>query len=425
MISRALLPLALLAASAGVHAQGPIAIVRATVHDGTGRTIPSATLVMRGRAIESVVENGPVPAGATVIEASGAVVTPGFVATETALGLVEISLEDTTDDTAPVDAYDPIRASLSTVDGFNPRSAAIRVARMGGITSALPAPTGGVVCGTSPWVDLAPPDSDAMIARATAALYIDLHDDGLNAAGGTRVTAMTRLRETLDDARLFARERRAYDRRALREMRVSRLDLERLTEALAGRIAVVVRVSRAADILRVIDLASEYGLYLVLSGAEEAWQVAERIARAQVPVILEPMSNLPRDFARLGTRYENAALLSRAGVRVIFSTFGTHDLTTLRQEAGNAVAFGTPWQTALAAITSVPAQVFGVGQTHGVLQPGYIANVVVWDGDPFEVSSHPTHVFIGGAELALRSRQTELFERYRNLETVRRGLQPR
>ena len=160
------------------------------------------------------------------------------------------------------------------------------------------------------------------------------------AAGGARPATLGRLREALDDARLYSTQRAAYDRRGLREMNVSRADLERLVEALSGRLPVVVRVARADDIVRVLELARAYGLRLVLSGVEEGWKVADAIAAAGVPCIVVPLANLPERFARLGTRYDNAALLARAGVRLVLTTDGAHGLRNLRQEAGNAIGDG-------------------------------------------------------------------------------------
>lgn len=401
---------------------GFFAVVGALLMPASGPPIPEGTVVVRDGRIVSVEAGRAVPAGAEVIDGTGMVVTPGFVAVESALGLVEIDLEDSTRDAAPEgDDVDPIRASFSAADGYNPLATAIPVARTGGVTSALATPVGGLVSGTSAWVDLAGQRPADAIVRPVVALHVHLDDGGIGAAGGARSSALGRLRETLDDARLYGRSRGAYDRRALREMRVSRLDLERLQDALAGRIPVVVRVSRASDILRVLELAREYRLRLVLAGAEEAWRVADPIAAAGVPVIVEPLTNLPSSFSRLGSRYDNAALLARAGVHVIFEAGGAADLRNLRQEAGNAVAWGMPADAALRALTIEPARVFGMDRDYGALAPGRVANLVLWNGDPFETSTRATRVWIRGREASLRTRQTELFERYRDLARVRRG----
>jgi imidazolonepropionase-like amidohydrolase len=292
---------------------------------------------------------------------------------------------------------------------------------MGGITTAMSVPEGGLVPGTSSWVDLAGRRSSQAVVREVLALHVSLDDQGLAASGGARPAAITRLRELLDDARLYATRAAQFDRGEFRDTDTSRLDLVRVGDALAGRIPVVVRVSRASDISRVLALAADYRLRIVLAGAEEAWMVAPEIAAANVPVIVQAMANLPSTFSALHTRYDNAALLARAGVRVILTSPGAWDVRNLRQEAGNAVAWGMDRDAALAAITSVPAQVFGLEADYGTIAPGRLANLVLWSGDPFELTTAPRHLWVRGREIPLRSRQTLLFERYRSLGSVPRG----
>ena len=161
-------------------------------------------------------------------------------------------------------------------------------------------------------------------------------------------------------------------------------------------------------------LAKEFKLKLVLSGGAEAWQIASEIAAAGVPVLVEPLDNIP-SYDALGIRYENAALLAKAGVTVALMETDTHKSRNLRQQAGNAVSYGMTWDQALRSVTLVPAQIFGVADRYGSLEPGKVANVVVWSGDPFEFTTGVEHVLIRGKEIPLRSRQTELFERYKKL----------
>src|SRR5947208_346585 len=135
---------------------------------------------------------------------------------------------------------------------------------------------------------------------------------------------------------------------------------------------------------------------------------------AGVPVLVEPMDNIP-GYDSLGIRYENAALLAKAGVTVALLETDTHQSRNLRQQAGNAVAYGMTWDQALRAVTLSPAEIFGVADRYGSLEPGKVANVVVWSGDPFEFTTGVEHVLIRGKEIPLKSRQTELFERYKKL----------
>jgi imidazolonepropionase-like amidohydrolase len=175
---------------------------------------------------------------------------------------------------------------------------------------------------------------------------------------------------------------------------------------------VVVEVERASDILEVIAIAHKQGMKPIIFCGNEAWRVAQELAVARVPVVLNPLQDLPYDFDRLGSRLDNAALLQRAGVLIAFSPDDGHDARTIRQLAGNAVAHGLPWDAALAAITKNPADIFGLGGTHGRLAAGQSADLVLWDGDPLEVTTTATQVWINGRAIEMRSRQTELRDRY-------------
>ncbi len=404
----------------GIRAQTPVVVItNAHVLPGEGAAIENATLVIRDGRIASL--SGAAPEGATVIDAAGKIVTPGFISTETALGLVEIDLEDSTRNAGPEDDdADPVRAAFSAADGVNPASTLIRVARRYGVTSAITVPTGGLISGRGALIDLAGRTPDSMVAARDVSLHVNLDDGGVSATGGAFPMALTRFREVLADARLYGQNERAFERRGLRELNVSGPDLAALQPALAGNVPVVVRVSRAADILRVLALKESERVNIVLSGAEEGWRVAEEIAAADVPVIVHPLENLPSTFTRIGARFDNARLLAEAGARIILTAPGAHDVRNLRQEAGNAIANGLSREAVLRAITVEPARVFGQAD-RGAIAVGQVANVVVWDGDPFELTSAPTDLIIGGRVVTLRNRQTRLLERYRRLESVRRG----
>ena len=159
-------------------------------------------------------------------------------------------------------------------------------------------------------------------------------------------------------------------------------------------------------------------LKLIIVGAAEGWQVAAELAAAKVPVMVGAMSNIPSSFEELGTRQENAALLRAAGVPVVLIGNGPGDsenfnVQNIRQEAGNAVAYGMSWDDALHAVTLAPAEAFGLADKLGSLRTGREANVVIWDGDPFEFSTRAEQVFIRGVKQGGKSRQDELVERYK------------
>jgi imidazolonepropionase-like amidohydrolase len=178
----------------------------------------------------------------------------------------------------------------------------------------------------------------------------------------------------------------------------------------------VLSVHRSADIRQALKLARDENLKIVLDGVEEGWLVADDIAKAGVPVILNPLADLPEDFEQLGSRLDNAARLNAAGVTVIIKAAegGAHRARETRYDAGSAVAWGMPYKAALEAVTVNPAKVFGFADRYGTLEPGKDADVVLWSGDPFEPMSQPVAVFVRGEEQPLTSRQTELRDRYLN-----------
>ena len=176
---------------------------------------------------------------------------------------------------------------------------------------------------------------------------------------------------------------------------------------------VVFDVDRAADIVQVLAFAREHGLKPVISGGSEAWMVADRLAAAKAPVLLDTLNNLPGDFDSLGATLQNAARLHAAGVPVAFSQSGdaTHNARKVRQLAGNAVAHGMPWDAALAGLTRVPAEIFGQSD-RGRIAVGQVADLVLWSGDPLEVTSLADQVWIDGKPVPMQTRQTLLRDRY-------------
>jgi imidazolonepropionase-like amidohydrolase len=255
-------------------------------------------------------------------------------------------------------------------------------------------------------------------------MWVSLGEQGAALAGGARGAAMLVLREALQDARDYAANRAAFERNERRDYALSRLDLEALVPVVEGRLPVVVSVERASDILAALRLRDEFGLRMILTGAAEGWMVADDIARADVPVVVYPFQNIPA-FERLGTTFENAARLHAAGVRVVIGTGGldasvsAHNSRNLRHAAGVAAAHGLPWEAALAAITTTPAEVWGVSDHYGRVAPGQDADLVVWSGDPLELTTLVRHVLVRGREVDLAAtRQRALFERYREREAL-------
>jgi len=404
------------AAKPAVSASGPvIAITNARVWTGSGAPIERGTVVMQGGKIVAVGENVAVPPGATTLDGAGKVVTPGFIESNTNLGVVEISLSaDGTADQATTDAG--LSAAFNVVDAFNPFSTAIAVARVDGITRALVVPsTGHLVQGQAAVFDLGGGYAPDSATKAPAAMMAALGEAGAALAGGSRASAMLRLRELLQDATDFNRNRVAWNTGQRRDYARGRLDLEALRAVILGELPLAVQANRASDLLAAMRLADEFKLKLVLVGAAEGWMVADEIARRKVPVVVKPLTNIP-SFEALNATLENAARLRAAGAIVVLSSFDTYRVGTLRQEVGNAIAYGLAPAHALEAVTLAPARVWGIADKTGSLEPGKDADVVIWSGDPFELSSHAEHVFIRGREMPKKTRQTQLLERYKTLE---------
>ena len=192
-----------------------------------------------------------------------------------------------------------------------------------------------------------------------------------------------------------------------------------LAKYFGGGGRVVVRIQRAADIVRLLRWSKQRGVNVALLGATEGWKVAPQIAAANVPVFVDALADLPADFDELGATLENAARLHAAGVRVSFSQAGdaSHNARKIRQLAGNAVANGLPWDAALAGLTSIPAGSFGVGNELGTIAVGQRADLVLWSGDPLDVANVAQQVWLDGRAIPMRSRQTELRDRYLHQDT--------
>ena len=243
----------------------------------------------------------------------------------------------------------------------------------------------------------------------------------LTTGGGqtSRPMLWAQFRETLDDAREYWAARAGYHRPGgARDQRTNRIDLDALGPVIRGEEPLLINVDRASDIRQVLAYCQTNKLKFIILGGAEAWQVAHELAAAQIPVVIDNDLNLPSNFSALGATLAGAARLDAAGVKVVFepqSDDPAHYARTVTQIAGNAVANGMRWDHALAAITANPAQVFGIADSYGTLEPGKDADVVIWDGDPLNVTSAPTAVFIKGQNIPLVSRQTRLRDRYRDL----------
>lgn len=432
----------LLLASAALLIAGPaaaqtFAITNARIETvGPAGTIANGTIVIKDGKIAAVGAGVQAPAGATVIDARGGVVTPGFIAVSSNLTVSEVSAVQSTRD----DRSGKLSAGFDIQYGINPNSTMIPWARQSGLTRAVATPvlTGGggghkddsgaeeetagggggngdgdphLFGGQAAVVSLASGQNDLLI-RSKAAVVLDMGEAGAQAAG-SRGAAMVLVRSAFEDARAYARNKAAYDRGETRQFGLSRIDLEALVPVVQGKTPLLVRVSRASDILQVLKMAREEGVTVILEGAEEGWLVGPQIAAAKVPVIVDAQRDLPSSFETLASRLDNASRLQAAGVTV--AIIGSRDQNNLRQarfNAGMAVSYGLTYQQGLASLTLNPARIWKMDGQVGSLEVGKTADVVVWTGDPLELSTWPTDVFIAGQRQPQDVRAFELRDRY-------------
>jgi hypothetical protein len=403
-----------LAVLAGAAQAEDVLIRNARVHTLSERgTLERADVLVRDGRIAQVGTGLAAGAGVTVVDAKGRALTPGLFGGITGLGVEEIELEPSTVDRSK--AYGDgghegfaARPEFDVTLAYNPDSVAIGVNRIEGITFAMVAPTsdGSLFAGQG---EIARLDgrADAFLP-ASRTLFLDLGASATAGTGNSRAAQFMLLEQATREA-TPAQPLRDGDVRLLTP--TGREVLGRYLGG--GRIAF--NVERAADIRQVLAWSERNRVRPVIIGGAQAWQVAPLLAKSRVPVVLDPLVNLPGTFDQLGATMENAARLHKAGVPVTFTHFTapTHDAHKVRQAAGVAVAHGLPFEAALAALTSAPAEIFGVGQVLGRIAPGYSADLVLWSGDPLEVNSVAEQVWIAGRAQSMRSRQTELRDRYR------------
>ena len=412
---------AALSMAAPAVAQETVAIVGGRILTGTS-VIESGTVVLRDGKIVSV-GSGAAPEGARVINAAGKIVAPGFVAVDSGLAGTEVGSVRGTNDLR--NSANTLSAAFDVSYGLDPWSFTLPVARLGGITRAVVVPqhpgssgghvheeetagagdggfqTPGLFAGQAAIINLG--QGSNILVKPRVAMVAPFGEAGAAVAGGARGAQFVLFKETLSEVRLYARNKSAYERAGLRNLSLSRADLEALIPVANGSLPLIVTVHRASDIQQVLRLAREEGIKIILDGAEEGWLVAGEIAAANVPVLLNPISNLPSDFEVRAARMENAAALNATGVVIAIkgNEGSTHRAREARYNAGNAVSHGLPYSAAIAALTVNPARIFGMAGQFGQIAPGAAGDVVIWSGDPLEPLSQPSAIFVNGVEQPL------------------------
>lgn len=393
---------------------GSFAVSNATVVLHTGQRLEGA-----GLAVENgvVVEVGPGVTGGT--DLGGRWVVPGFTDAGCQVGLFEIGMEQSSHDRGA--SLDAIQPDARVWEGFNPRSEVLAVTRAAGVTQVLLHPDlDRLVPGQAGLMRTVGRTRAEALLQAPSALVIGLGRSGAGGGGPTsRVGISMKLRELFFEHRVEdegdpprgRRRRRQTDEAAGEDRTPAEAVLHRV---LRGEQKVLFKAERADDCLLACALAEEHGLDAALLGGAEAWLVASELADAGMPVLLGNLTVQPDSFEHLHARYENAALLHEAGVKLAFRTGSNHFSRGLATNAGVAVAHGLPWEAAIQALTGAAGDILGVSQL-GRLEPGSPATFFVSDGDPLQPRHRVRQVFIDGRETSMHNRQRRLYERYKTL----------
>ena len=430
-----------------------VAITNGTLVLGDGsEPIAGGTVVVRNGRVVAAGQGVRVPANADVVDASGKWVTPGIVAGFSRLGLSEVDLgADGSDDTETGNS--PFSAAIDVAPAINPKASTIAVSRADGVTRAVVAPVAGksIFAGQGAVIDTG--DDMQAILRARAFQFVELGEGGADKAGGSRSASFALFRNALREAEQLSRrvgpltagaeesdaanssvvrnpnESRLYSSEAGRadDVLLTRFDAAALVPVLRGQQLLLVHVERAKDILNVLGLRREFpGLRIALVGVTEGWTVAGRIADSGVWVIASALNDLPASFEMLAATQSNVGRMRAAGVKVAIGMIDDNDtryVRNQRQYAGNLVALGKvpgaaglSWGEAFAMITSKPAEAIGLDREIGSLASGRRGDVVIWSGDPLELSSAPEAVWIDGVRQSLENHQTKLRDRYRSLQ---------
>ncbi len=406
-----------------LHAQqgaGTTYVIRnATVVPVAGPLIENGTIVVRDGRIVAVGASVEAPAGATVIDASGLYVYPGFINSGTQIGLTEIASVPGPDDTRELGDVNPQNVSLTAV---NPHSELIPVTRVNGVTTVITSGSGGLVSGQASLMDLVGWTPAEMGVKRSAAMVFSYPTAG--GGVGRFGFAFGQQRSPAEAAR--ERDRRVREiysllhaAKAYGEARQrgattpANHQYQALVPVIRGEMPALFDVESADQIRGVLALADTFGLRVVLRGAREAWMLADTLAARNVPVVVGPTTSQPGAADPYDMIYANAGVLARAGVRVAFQTNDASNARNLPYNVALAVAYGLDPDEAIRSMTINPARIWGVDDRYGSIEAGKVANLVVTDGDPLDVRTNVRHLFIRGSQVPLTDRHTRLYEQFR------------
>jgi imidazolonepropionase-like amidohydrolase len=411
---------------------GVYAITHAKIFTLAGPPIEDGTLVIRDGKIAAVGSGVEVPAGAQVIDAKGLQVYPGLFDAVTQMGLSEIGAVSATVDSTETGSYNPDVVAATAVSASSEH---IPVTRASGITEVLAVPGSGgfdsgggrgTLGGQASAIHLAGWTIDEMLIKKSAAMVLNFpeiqtqtfdfatfsrREKPYTEAKQEYDRQINELTDWFDRARHYAQ--------AMEKGSVSKYDRDLKLEAMApvvrGELPVLVFADRARDIRNAVEFCDKQKLKMVLAGGEEAFKVKDLLRSKDVPVILRPMLSLPDEEDEPYDReLSQPAELAAAGVRFAIASFDNSFARRLGQNAANAVAYGLPYDQALRAVTINPAQIFGLGNQIGTLELGKIANIIVTNGDPLELTTDVKYLFIRGQLTSTENKHHRLYEKYLN-----------
>mgnify|MGYP001361347293 FL=1 len=378
------------------------------VHSGNGKSAVIQDILISENIIIGVGNNLIIDGNTRVIEVKGLPVTPGLISPMSNLGIVEINALDVTRD----DESNLLSAGFSIFNAFNPHSTGIPWNRSNGVTSAISTPSTSSfpIFGLGSYFVL---DGSLEIKGAK-----DIAMFGrLGSSYGSRAETLSLFGTLLEIGKLA----KSVPVEEILEMTIAeKLELQAQDIIALGKVAndlmpFVIETNRAVDILQALAMKKKYGLNLILASVEEAPMVLTELQESNTPVIIDPMDNIPNSFDELGSSLDLGRILDQAGIPIMFSTQRSHNYHLMRQGSGNAVAHGMSYETAIKGMTQTVAQTFNL-DNRGSIEPGKLADVIVWDGDPLEPASFPKIVMIEGQLQDLSSRSSKLTERYTNKE---------
>lgn len=399
-----------------------LAIRGGTIHTLTGPPVANGTVVIRDGRIAGVIEGPAQPAGATVIDATGKHVYPGLFDAITRLGLTEIGAVDVTNDVTELGTFNPHLLGMTAV---HPASEHIPVTRANGITHASAAPNarGGGIGGQASVIHLDGWTIEQMVIDSSIGMIVDWPSLQTREFDWSTFSwrersykeAKTQYEERLDSLRSWVQAARQYLRAMDADMSLPRdLKLAALGRVVRGELPLLIEANTDRAIRGAIEFAQAEDVRIVILGGREAWKVADLLAERDVPVILGGSQQLPSgENEPYDEQYAQPGKLHAAGVRFAISTFNASSSRTLPYEAGTAVPYGLPREEALKAITLYPAQILGLGDELGTIEEGKIANLIVTDGDPLEITTEVSHVIIQGRDVSLMNKHRQLHETYK------------